>query len=338
MYLCSPYSATLTYNDHSRLGIFVAPGKLRPHCSRHCAQRGGTPGILPRPFTQPGRQFGQLGPLLPFIRQGQRCTLRLSWLRRRRHGAVVSRLFLFFWCGRCVCPSLCPEVVPRPTANGGDIPVAVEWAAIPDLADRGRCLWFKGALTAVATNPVWVIKTRMLSTSSRHPGAYTSLVDGARQIWRSEGLRGFYRGLIPSLFGVGHGALQFMAYEQLKRSRGLANSNGQTRQLSNVDYLALSATSKVFAGVLTYPYQVLRARLQTYDARNTYKGVFDVVRQVLRREGPLGFYKGLTPNIVRVLPSTCVTFLVYENVRSYLPAAWSNFAGCGENAGRDQRR
>lgn len=178
------------------------------------------------------------------------------------------------------------------------------------------------------TNPIWVIKTRMLSTSSRHPGAYTSILDGTRQIFRSEGLPGFYRGLVPSLFGVSHGALQFVAYERLKRYRGIraetgggegASSSEGKRDLSNTDYLLLSALAKIFAGVSTYPYQVVRARLQTYEAGATYTGVQDVVRQVWRREGPWGFYKGLGPNIVRVLPSTCVTFLVYENTRYYLP-------------------
>ena len=189
---------------------------------------------------------------------------------------------------------------------------------------------FIGALTAVLTNPIWVIKTRMLSTSSRHPGAYTSILDGTRQIFRSEGLHGFYRGLVPSLFGVSHGALQFMAYERMKRYRGIGESGvgegrgssdgpARKRELSNTDYLVLSALAKSFAGASTYPYQVVRARLQTYEAGATYKGVRDVVRQGWRREGPGGFYKGLGPNIVRVLPSTCVTFLVYENTRYYMP-------------------
>jgi len=40
-----------------------------------------------------------------------------------------------------------------------------------------------------------------------------------------------------------------------------------------------------------------------------------VIKQVWRHEGFLGFYKGLGPNLLRVVPSTCVTFLVYENVR-----------------------
>ncbi|KAI9881398.1 MAG: hypothetical protein M1830_003405 [Pleopsidium flavum] len=181
--------------------------------------------------------------------------------------------------------------------------------------------FFASGVAALSTNPIWVIKTRMLSTSSKHPGAYTSVLDGTRQIFRSEGLAGFYRGLVPSLFGVSHGALQFMAYEQLKRYRGIDGATGgQKRELSNTDYLLLSALAKIFAGVLTYPYQVVRARLQTYEAGKTYKSARDVVQQVWRREGAGGFYKGLGPNIVRVLPSTCVTFLVYENTRYYLPS------------------
>ena len=180
-----------------------------------------------------------------------------------------------------------------------------------------------GALTAVCTNPIWVIKTRMLSTSSKHPGAYTSVLDGTRQIYRSKGFAGFYRGLVPSLFGVSHGAFQFMAYEQLKNYRALGTLGGR-KGLTNADYLWLSGLSKIFAGTLTYPYQVVRARLQTYDADKTYKSARDVVLQVWRQEGWGGFYKGLGPNLLRVLPSTCVTFLVYENTRYYLPRTFDN--------------
>jgi solute carrier family 25 folate transporter 32 len=168
----------------------------------------------------------------------------------------------------------------------------------------------------------------MLSTGSGTPGAYTSLAAGARQIYVNEGVKGFYRGLVPALFGVSHGALQFMAYEQLKKYRSritpsdlasrAASLQGE-RELRNMDYLFLSSLSKVFAGCITYPYQVLRARLQTYDAAAVYRGVNDVILQIWRKEGIKGFYKGLVPNLLRVLPSTCVTFLVYENAKIYLP-------------------
>ncbi|KAG9971328.1 hypothetical protein KCU78_g23590, partial [Aureobasidium melanogenum] len=123
--------------------------------------------------------------------------------------------------------------------------------------------------------------------------------------------------------GVSHGAIQFMAYEQLKNH--WSTSRGGRDNLTNLDFLLLSAVSKMFAGSVTYPYQVVRARLQTYDADSRYKGVRDVVKQVFQKEGLKGFYKGLGPNIVRVLPSTCVTFLVYENTKFYLPRLYQSY-------------
>lgn len=158
-----------------------------------------------------------------------------------------------------------------------------------------------GILTAVFTNPIWVIKTRMLSTARNTPGAYRSIAHGTAALYRSEGIRGFYRGLLPSLFGVSHGAIQFMAYEQLKNRWALSRKGGK-QGLTNLDYLYLSAVSKMFAGSITYPYQVVRARLQVYDARERYKGAADVVQQVFKREGFVGFYKGYVLPLILLAP------------------------------------
>lgn len=81
-----------------------------------------------------------------------------------------------------------------------------------------------------------------------------------------------------------------MAYEQLKNHWSIAR--GGKDKLTNPDFLLLSAVSKVFAGSITYPYQVVRARLQTYDANDKYHGAKDVVKQVWAKEGLKGFYKG----------------------------------------------
>jgi len=45
---------------------------------------------------------------------------------------------------------------------------------------------------------------------------YRHTVDAALTIWRAEGLAAFYRGLVPSLLGILHVAVQFPLYEQLK--------------------------------------------------------------------------------------------------------------------------
>ncbi|OKO98579.1 Mitochondrial folate transporter/carrier [Penicillium subrubescens] len=186
----------------------------------------------------------------------------------------------------------------------------------------------EGAFTSILTNPIWVIKTRMLASGAQSPGAYPSFMSGVRQIYHTEGMRGFYRGLVPSLFGVSHGAFQFMAYERLKifRSREIRDESSMrnsdatvTKKLGNVDFLVISGLSKVFAGCVTYPYQVIRSRLQTYKAHIVYRGAMDAISQIWAQEGIAGFYKGLGPNLLRVLPSTWVTFLVYENTKLFMP-------------------
>jgi solute carrier family 25 (mitochondrial folate transporter), member 32 len=185
-----------------------------------------------------------------------------------------------------------------------------------------------GAVTALLTNPIWVVKTRMLSTSAKQRGAYKGTWDGLISIGRTEGLRGYFHGLTPSLVGISHGALYFVAYEKLKMWKRRSNvRKGRDPGLTNFDTILTSCLSKVFAGSLTYPHQMVRARLQTYDPTaaasatsvTSRPGLTVVIRNIWRNEGLLAFYKGLGPNLLRVLPSTCVTFLVYENVRWGLP-------------------
>lgn len=176
-----------------------------------------------------------------------------------------------------------------------------------------------GIITAVTTNPIWVIKTRMIATSSAAKGAYPSVWKGVQVIYDSEqGARGFFRGLAPSLLGSAHGAVQFMVYEQLKNWRR-AGSSHSNQQLPNLDYLVLSGVAKTIAGITTYPFQVLRSRMQSQNAAAEYDTIWRTCKTTYSREGLGGFYKGLGPNILRVLPATWITFLVYENCHHYLP-------------------
>ena len=49
---------------------------------------------------------------------------------------------------------------------------------------------------------------------------YRHTLDAFLRIYRGEGIHAFYRGLIPSLVGVSHVAVQFPLYEELKLSMG----------------------------------------------------------------------------------------------------------------------
>ena len=88
-------------------------------------------------------------------------------------------------------------------------------------------------------------------------------------------------------------------------------TNGQQ---SNQTYTLISGASKLFALVVTYPYQVVRSRIQNNATAHLYPSIPACVARTWREEGARGFYRGLGTNLVRVLPGTCVTFVVYENL------------------------
>ncbi|KAH3962168.1 hypothetical protein HBH98_220070 [Parastagonospora nodorum] len=179
-----------------------------------------------------------------------------------------------------------------------------------------------GLLTGACTNPIWVVKTRMLERGANHPSAYKSMSFGIRHVYETRGLKGLWAGFIPSSLGVLHGAVQFSIYENMKKRRG--NQLGGQDQLSNWEYVYMSGGSKLLAGAITYPYQPIRARMQQYNAAQQYTGLLDVLQKTYRNEGFLAFYKGVIPNTLRVIPTTIVTFVVYENTKLYLPKVFND--------------
>ncbi|KAI9341101.1 mitochondrial carrier domain-containing protein [Obelidium mucronatum] len=171
-----------------------------------------------------------------------------------------------------------------------------------------------GVLTCFVTNPLWIMKIRMCSDRKVDPGAYQTFREGMSSMYRNEGIRGLYRGLVPALFGVSQKSFQFVAYEELKKWRTARVGGGDLNRLGTLDYMGMATVAKLFAMTITYPYQVVRARIQNQrgDAAGVYKTTLGTIRIVYKGEGLWGFYKGIGPNLIRVLPGSVLTFVVYE--------------------------
>ncbi|KAF8979298.1 hypothetical protein BGZ46_005616 [Entomortierella lignicola] len=186
-----------------------------------------------------------------------------------------------------------------------------------------------GIVTATATNPIWLVKTRM-QLQVEGVRQYKNSFDCVYQIIRSEGIKGMYRGLSASYLGVAEGTIQWMIYEHLKKSlaerRRIANLNNGPRTGyviggKNIEewaeYLGAAGTAKFIASAITYPHEVLRTRLRQVPIGNQpakYTGLKQTFQLVLKEEGVAALYGGLTAHMMRVVPNAAIMFFCYEAI------------------------
>ncbi|KAG5297927.1 mitochondrial carrier protein [Histoplasma ohiense] len=193
-----------------------------------------------------------------------------------------------------------------------------------------------GIATGTATNPIWLVKTRLQldkANASNVPGRgrqYKNSWDCIKQTVRHEGIRGLYRGLSASYLGVTESTVQWVMYEQMKRilaareARLLADPTHVPSLVDDVEVwvgkLFAAGFAKFFAAAATYPHEVVRTRLRLAPtvsvsggkAQMKYTGLVQCFRLIFKEEGIAGLYGGLTPHLLRVVPSAAIMFGMYE--------------------------
>ena len=184
-----------------------------------------------------------------------------------------------------------------------------------------------GIATGTVTNPIWLVKTRLQldKSNAERSGTqsvrqYKNSLDCIRQTLRNEGVRGLYRGLSASYLGVSESTLQWVLYEQMKlylsrrQERLLALGQKSTIWDRIVDWngkVTAAGTAKFFAAIVTYPHEVVRTRLRQaprQDGQLKYTGLIQCFKTIWKEEGMASLYGGLTPHLLRVVPSAAIMF------------------------------
>jgi solute carrier family 25 protein 33/36 len=184
-----------------------------------------------------------------------------------------------------------------------------------------------GIITGTATNPIWLVKTRIQLDKSRAEKAgvaskrqYKNSWDCVKQTVRAEGIRGLYRGLSASYLGVSESTLQWVLYEQMKtylrrRDEKLVLSGREPnlwdQTVAWTGKVGAAGSAKLFAAVITYPHEVVRTRLRQAPLENghlKYTGLVQCFKTIFREEGMVALYGGLTPHLLRVVPSAAIMF------------------------------
>ncbi|PRQ16825.1 putative mitochondrial carrier protein [Rosa chinensis] len=190
-----------------------------------------------------------------------------------------------------------------------------------DIGTAGRLLagGMAGAVAQTAIYPLDLVKTR-LQTCASEAGKGPKLGILTKEILTHEGPRAFYKGLLPSLLGiVPYAGIDLAAYETLKdmSKTYFLHDNSDPGPLIQ---LGCGTVSGALGATCVYPLQVIRTRMQAQrsNSAEAYRGMSDVFWRTLQREGYRGFYKGLFPNLLKVVPAASITYMVYEAMKKRL--------------------
>ncbi|TDH66877.1 hypothetical protein CCR75_005352 [Bremia lactucae] len=196
-----------------------------------------------------------------------------------------------------------------------------------------------GATATVACYPIDLIRTR-LATQLNTDIRYTSIRHAVLRISTEEGLPGLYRGMGATLMvTVPNLAVNFTMYESLKnyvrsfrRNQVLSALNGVERKLAAASYdatpmcvadtLVCGGTAGIASSLLTFPIDVVRRRLQISAIHAKPAGIkptsLGIASELFQAQGIRGFYRGLTPELMKVVPMVGITFGTFERLKKLL--------------------
>ncbi|CCE65426.1 hypothetical protein TPHA_0L00700 [Tetrapisispora phaffii CBS 4417] len=198
-----------------------------------------------------------------------------------------------------------------------------------------------GSVSTILTNPIWVIKTRLMLQNDigKNSTHYKNTIDAFIKIYKQEGPKAFYAGLLPSLFGLFHVGIQFPIFENLKTtfkyktvkiSEEIDNNHGastknleptNTNSTINLDRLIMaSCLSKMIASLVTYPHEILRTRMQLKSnlPPSVQRKIIPLIKKTYTKEGFKGFYSGFFVNLLRTVPASVITLVTFEYVQNFL--------------------
>ncbi|SJL01969.1 related to peroxisomal membrane protein PMP47B [Armillaria ostoyae] len=142
-------------------------------------------------------------------------------------------------------------------------------------------------------------------------------LETVRGILAKDGIRAFWRGIGPALVLVMNPVIQYTVFEQLKNTLvarrtaklRLAGAVAATAILSDWDFFFLGAISKLIATASTYPYIVIKSRMQAgHSSALGYKSTLDGLLTILQEEGIHGLYKGVGSKLTQSVLTAAILF------------------------------
>ncbi|XP_015917319.1 mitochondrial glycine transporter A [Parasteatoda tepidariorum] len=164
------------------------------------------------------------------------------------------------------------------------------------------------SFVGVTLLPVTVLKTRYESGIY----AYNSLSEALYKIYKFEGRKGLFSGMIPTLFrDAPFSGIYLMFYTQTKKMvPPYVHDYVSTAPVN----FTCGIVAGVFAAGITQPADVIKTKMQLYPKK--YNTVPVAATLVFKENGIQGFFSGMVPRVVRRTLMAALAWTVYEQVIS----------------------
>lgn len=167
-----------------------------------------------------------------------------------------------------------------------------------------------GAIGSIVGNPFDVLKTRMMATEGKEP---PSLGKAAADLYKAQGIGGFYRGLEANVMrAMVLNGTKMACYDQIK---SMITESGLVPKGLAINFMAAFSAGFFMATTVT-PFDMIRTRLmnQPPDAK-IYKGFVDCAVKIVAANGPGGLYGGFIPIWARFAPTTTLQLVIFEQLK-----------------------
>ncbi|XP_025158994.1 graves disease carrier protein homolog isoform X2 [Harpegnathos saltator] len=168
-----------------------------------------------------------------------------------------------------------------------------------------------GMCSKTAVAPLDRIKILMQAQHKHYKNL--GFISGLKFIVKNEGFYALYKGnFVQMIRIVPYAAGQFTAYEMYKKHLG-----GSFGQYSHIDRFLAGAAGGVTAATITYPLDMIRARLAFLSSGDSlYSGISDVAIKIFKQEGGFrALYRGYLPNVIAMVPYAGLSFYTYEKMK-----------------------
>ncbi|GMH26371.1 hypothetical protein Nepgr_028214 [Nepenthes gracilis] len=204
-----------------------------------------------------------------------------------------------------------------------------------------------GGVSRTVTSPLDVIKIRfqvqlepttawaLPRRNVYAPSKYTGMLQATKDIFREEGLRGFWRGNVPALLMVmPYTAIQFTVLHKFKSLMAGSSKTEDHIHLSPYLSYVSGALAGCAATIGSYPFDLIRTVLASQGEPKVYPNMRSAVFGIYKARGLGGLYAGLSPTLVEIAPYAGLQFGTYDTFKRWA-MAWNRSRSSNRSSGSD---